>query len=113
LPNPADSGFRCEDDAENLAGTSMSGLTAQDPSSRPIEPVLHAFMHIAFLRDYHHANILARPAILRRYISITNRAEAVAYIQEVARRVPKPKKRLRRIKAMIKKSLRKRALGRR
>ena len=108
LPNPADSGFRCEDDAEDLAGTSMSGLAAQDQTNRPIEPVLQAFMHVAFLRDYHHANILARPAILRRYIAITNRAEAVAYIQEVARRVPKPKKRLRRIKTMIKNGFRRR-----
>jgi phospholipase C len=107
LPDPADSGFRCEDDAANLTGQRMSGLSSEE-QSRPIEPTLGAFLHVAFLRDYHHANLLARPAILRRYIAITNRTEAVNYIREVAARVPKPKKRLRRIKAMIKNSFRKR-----
>jgi phospholipase C len=104
LPDPADSGFRCEDDPQNLSGHSASGLTTARNDTRPIEPVLLAFMHVAFLRDYHHATLLARPAILRQYLAISNRGEAVNYIQEVAARIPKPKKRFRRIKAMIKNS---------
>jgi phospholipase C len=104
LPDPADSGFRCDDDPPKRT----SGLIVAKPDHLPVEPVLQAFLHVAFLRDYHHATLLAKPAILRRYLAISNRAEAVRYIQEVAARVPKPRKRFRRIKAMIKNSFRKR-----
>jgi phospholipase C len=106
LPDPADSGFRCEDDSEKLTGQSTSGLTSADRDGRPIDPVLQAFLHAAFLLDYHHSNPLARSVILRRYRSISTKAEAVAYIQDVARRKPKPKKRLRKIRSMIKRSFR-------
>lgn len=92
LPDPAVSGFSCEDDKREMARKAAGGLTAAEGDDRSIEPVLQAFLHVAFLRDYHHANPLARPAILRRYVAIENRAEAVNYIQEVAARVPKPKK---------------------
>jgi phospholipase C len=105
LPDPADSGFRCEDDAEDRIASSQSRLTISD-RTRTLEPVMRSFLHVAFLRDYHHANVLAKPAILRRYLAITTRAEAVSYIQDVARRVPKPKKRLRRILAMMKRAVR-------
>jgi len=108
LPDPADSGFTCADDMRRRTSQSSSALETAQGNGRPIEPVLQAFLHVAFLRDYHHATFLAKPAILRRYIAIKDRAEAVKYIQEVAARVPKPKKRFRRIKAMIKKSFQQR-----
>lgn len=108
LPDPADSGFRCEDDEESPTAQSSSRLSASGSNGRPIEPVLQAFMHVAFLRDYHHASLLARPSILRRYLSITDRAGALKYIQEVAARVPKPKRTVHRIEAMVQASFRKR-----
>ena len=92
LPVPPDSGFHCEDDPGNAAGTNRSALTIQSRDGRPIEPILRAFLHVAFLRDYHHSNLLARPAVVRRFLGITTRFQALQYMQDVARRAPKPKK---------------------
>jgi hypothetical protein len=99
LPDPAVSGFSCEDDEREAARKRAARLTASENDDRSIEPVLQAFLHVAFLRDYHHANPLARPAILRRYVAIKNRTEAVNYIKEVAKKMPKPRKRFRAAKS--------------
>jgi phospholipase C len=98
LPEPANSGFHCEDDSEDLRlGSTSDALTRGDTGawSRPIDPVLGAFLHVAFLRDYHHANPLARSAIARKYLRITSRPQAVAYMQDVARRIQPKRKSVR------------------
>jgi len=90
LPDPAESGFRCEDDPGATARI-RSAVTEEDGEAQPVEPVLRAFLHVAFLRDYHHANPLARPAIVRRFRAINTRFQALQYMQDVARRLAKPK----------------------
>jgi hypothetical protein len=60
-------------------------------NERPIDPVLAAFLHVAFLRAYHPSNPLARPAILRRYLAVATRPEAAQFVQDVGRRFGKPK----------------------
>jgi len=104
LPDPAGPAFSCEEDKEDRAAQTKSGLTGAAGDDRRIEPILGAFLHVAFLRDYHHANVLARSAILRRYMAIRNRSQAVSYIQDVAARIPKPRKRFRKTRAAIKKA---------
>jgi phospholipase C len=96
LPEPAVSGFRCKGDSEARAAASRKPPQPPERDDRPIEPVLQGFVHVAFLRDYRRANPLARSAILRRYLSVRTRSEALAYIQEVARKRPKPRRRFKR-----------------
>jgi phospholipase C len=111
LPDPAHSGVtRCGDPA--TTATTSQGLSEESNDTSSIEPVLGAFLHVAFLRDYHHANPLARPAILRRYRDIHTRGQAVLYIQDVARRIPTPQKRFRKVKALLKLNLLRRAQAR-
>lgn len=110
LPDPADSVLQCSGDPDDSVRQRKDPLS-DDSDSRSIEPILRAFLHVAFLRDYHHANPLARPAILRRYAAIQTRGEAVEYIQDVARRIPKPQKRFRRLRALWKLALLRRKTG--
>ena len=108
LPDPPESGFRrCEDDSEDRTRSVSSDLSVRqgaDALSRPIDPILGDFLHVAFLRDYHNANPLARAAIARKYLGITSRPAAVAYLQDVARRLPPKRKSVRARKVAARKA---------
>jgi phospholipase C len=92
LPDPADSGFRCEDDRLTLAGgggnAGAFGLKAQPSDDDSISLVQQAFLHIAFLRAYRRTSFLGRGAEIRRFLKIKTRAQAQQYIESVRRRVP-------------------------
>jgi phospholipase C len=100
LPEPADSGFSCEDDTEN--GGSV-GRVAQDlqTTSKPIEPTLGAFLQVALMRDYHTRPAPGRGVALRRFRQIRDRQGALRYMQEVdarmkvRRRIPNSKRKAR------------------
>jgi hypothetical protein len=85
LPDPPDSGFRCEDDWEDkFDDVGPPPLPSFGPDkSGPIEPTLRGFVHFAFLEDYRLTPRPARPALVRKFMKIDNRADALRYIQEV------------------------------
>jgi phospholipase C len=101
LPDPPDSGFHCDDDSNGRATTPADGRVVDDAMVRPVDPILRAFFHVAFLRDYHHANPLARTAIVRRVLKMKTRAEMVQYMQDVGGRLPTRKARKRRLKGGV------------
>jgi phospholipase C len=97
LPDVAVSGFRCDDDPASRARRTVSAssdlVTAaltDDPiiADEPITTLQRAFLHIAFLRNYHRTSFLGKPAVVRRFLNIKTRAEAQQYMEEVRYRVP-------------------------
>jgi phospholipase C len=96
LPEPANSGFSCEDDTSSAKGSSSSGLTGESgagvanrtAADDSITPVQRAFLHIAFLRDYHRTSFLGKPAVIRRFLKIKTATQALEYMESVRRRMP-------------------------
>ncbi len=92
LPDPPNSGFRCEDDPPAMAGSSGNApgdnLKDQTSGDDSISLTQLAFMHIAFLRDYHSTLLPRKEAVIRRFLKIKTRAQARQYIESVRRRVP-------------------------
>lgn len=92
LPDPADSGFTCDDDpsaTQRSTASSSSDLTAAtDVAQEPISTLQRAFLHIAFLRHYHRTSLLGKPAVVRRFLNIKTRVQAKQYMEEVRYRVP-------------------------
>jgi phospholipase C len=91
LPDPPDSGFHCDDDqSANAIGrpNAPTGPNNQAAQDEPISKLQRAFLHIAFLRNYHRTSFLGKPAVIRRYLRIKTRAQAKQYMEEVKRRVP-------------------------
>jgi phospholipase C len=91
LPDAADSGFSCDDDGEmarpvgKAQSDNVEGQTADD---EPMSLVQRAFLHIAFLRDYHRTSLLGKKAVIRRFLKIKTRAQAHQYMESVRRRMP-------------------------
>jgi phospholipase C len=92
LPDPPDSGFYCDDDPKKPGAQSHIRSALENRDGRPIEPILRAFTHVAFLREYRRANPLAKAALIRRFLKIQTRFEAMQYMQEMARRARRPKR---------------------
>ena len=98
LPNPADSGFRCNDDPSQPPRSASSGLISQDAGQNPSAQAVAgtsrpsriewAFLHVAFLRDYHRTSFLGKPAVIRRFQKIQTREQAQQYMESVRRRMP-------------------------
>lgn len=90
LPNPANSGFRCEDDAPSGTGSTSSSLTAAGAAEdESITTIQRAFLHVVFLRDYHRTNFLRKAAAIRRFQKIRTRSDARQYMESVRRRMPR------------------------
>ena len=94
LPEPANSGFRCGDDLSKSLGrpAEVTGQALlQQPVADATEPtrIEWAFLHVAFLRDYHRTNFLGKPAVIRRFKRIKTRQQAQQYMEEVRRRMPR------------------------
>jgi phospholipase C len=94
LPDPPDSGFRCEDDAEGkLAAPALAVQAGRGPAKPgPIEPTLRAWAHIAFLRHKQLTPEADREALVRDFLKINDRADALKYMKEVNARIQKLKK---------------------
>ncbi len=93
VPDPADSGFRCDDDPSAMAGGSgnppADRFKAQTSEDDSISLVQRAFLHIAFLRIYHRTSLLGKGAEVRRFLKIKTRPQAQQYIESARRRVPR------------------------
>jgi phospholipase C len=95
LPNAANSGFSCDDDPSEPPGSASSDLIGRGPSRPPVADTSRptkiewAFLHVAFLRDYHRTNFLGKPAVIRRFQKIKTREQAQQYMEEVRRRMPR------------------------
>ena len=78
------------------AGSSSSGLTGEPartainvgPEGDLITPVQRAFLHIAFLRDYHRTSFLGKAGVIRRFLKVKTGAQAQQYMEAVKRRMP-------------------------
>jgi phospholipase C len=92
LPAPPDSGFRCDDDPATMVGnggnTPSDKLKVQTSEDDSISLVQRAFLHVAFLRDYHRTSLLGKKAVIRRFLKIKTRTQAHQYMESVRRRVP-------------------------
>ncbi len=84
LPDPPDSNFHCEHDAMMPPAPGVRVALAEKTRRAPIEPILMAFAHVAFLRDYHQKHPLAKNTCVRRFLQIRTKADALEYIQDVA-----------------------------
>lgn len=95
LPEPANSGFHCEDDLAPLTASASTILISEVASRHAVTDTSQptriewAFLHVAFLRDYHRTSFLGKPAVIRRFQKIKTRAQAQQYMEEVRRRMPK------------------------
>jgi len=97
LPDPPDSGFRCEDDRKPAPphdareARAFGQQSLADMAAKPVEQMggsERGFLHVAFLRDYHRASVLRKPVVVRRFLNIRTAAQARAYVESVRRRMP-------------------------
>jgi phospholipase C len=85
IPDPPDSGFRCEDDAEEkLAVPALALRAGRGPAKPgPMEPTLRGWLHIAFLRHQQLTPAADREALIRDFLKINDRVDALNYMKEV------------------------------
>lgn len=98
LPEPPDSGFRCDDDpppagapASGSGANASAARTADQMASRPIEQMSgseRGFLQIAFLRDYRRSSLLRKPRVLRRFLDLRTAVQARDYVESVRTRFP-------------------------
>lgn len=86
LPDPADSGIHCEDDAEERPG---SALLVSDVAraSAPVDSSHQGFLHIAFLRDLQVSPPEEKEQRAAKYLQINTRFEAKQYMDEVRQKL--------------------------
>jgi phospholipase C len=103
LPEPPNSGFRCDDDRTPAAphdakvARAFAQQTTTEMAAKPVEHMggsERGVLHVAFLRDYHRSSMLRKPVVLRRFLSIKTAAQARDYMESVRMRMPL-KRRLR------------------
>jgi phospholipase C len=89
LPDPPDSGFRCEDDAGDklAAGSPALQISRGQAQPGPIEPTLRGWLHIAFLRHRQLTPIPEREALARNFLKINDRRDALNYMKGVNVRI--------------------------
>ena len=98
LPEPPDSGFRCDDDptppgapAGGSGASASAARTADQMAARPIEQMSgseRGFLQIAFLRDYRRSSLLRKPRVLRRFLGLRTAGQAREYVESVRTRFP-------------------------
>ncbi len=91
LPDPPDSGFRCEDDTADKLAAGSPALQFSRGQAQPgsVEPTLRGWLHIAFLRHRQLTPIPDREALVRNFLKITDRRDALNYMKEVSVRIQK------------------------
>ncbi len=100
LPEPPDSGFHCDfnlitavtaEDRSAIAPAERAAVdvTTDTSADEALSGVELAFLHVAFLRDYHRTSLLGKPAAIRRFQAIKTRGQAKVYVEQVRRRMPK------------------------
>ena len=91
LNDPPDSGFHCDDDEEDdsLVSSTTSGLEnlrkGKNFDDKEIEPLLRAFMHVAFLRDYH-ARYSRKDKLIKEFLNIKTQEQAKIYLSAVKKK---------------------------
>jgi hypothetical protein len=88
LPEPADS--HCESDQP--AGQLAPGTFPSDQDNVAIDPSLRGFLHFSFMKDYKLAPAPARKALIRKFLKINEKGDALKYMQEVGARTRKRRK---------------------
>jgi phospholipase C len=101
IPNPPESGFKCENDETHL-GEVGSGLTtvpedehAPDVDERDaatMERSLWGFLHVAAQRDYSRAPYPERRRLRERYEAVQTKQEAMQLMQEAKLRLRKERR---------------------
>jgi len=88
LPDVADSSPARKDNSRGASSPREVPETANPNStSDHIEPMLRGFLHFSFLIDYKLAPTPAKKALMRKFLKISNRPDALRYMEEVASRV--------------------------
>jgi phospholipase C len=85
LPDPPDSGFRCEsDDAGKMAaGGPMLQAGRGEAKPGPIDPTLRGWLHVAFLRHHQLASDADRETIIKEFLNVRDRVDALTYMKRV------------------------------
>ncbi|MGZ4724083.1 MAG: alkaline phosphatase family protein [Ilumatobacteraceae bacterium] len=86
LPEPADSGFRCDDDPTGTPigpGSPGEAHDAIDATERPVTSTVRGFLHVAAIMDAR-MNPHDKAEIVERVANIDNLAEANNYMNSVA-----------------------------
>jgi len=79
MPEPANSGIRCEDNTELSADAARA--------AEPVDSSREGFLHVAFLRDVHASSPEEKEQRTAKYLHIRSRLEAKQYMEEVRQRV--------------------------
>ncbi len=85
LPDPPDSGFRCEHDGAGkmAAGVPMPQAGRGEAKPGPIDPTLRGWLHVAFLRHHRLASDADRETIIEDFLKVRDRVDALAYMKRV------------------------------
>lgn len=88
LPDAADSSLVRKDDSRGRSIPHDAAETANPGAELgQIEPMLRGFLHFSFLIDYKLAPTPARKAVMRKFMKISNRSDALQYMNEVGARM--------------------------
>ena len=85
LPEPANSGIRCDDEEVNAVTPTVAAYAAD--ATAPVDPSLQGFMHVAFLRDLHVSPPEEKERLAAKYRNINTRLEAKQYLKEVRSKI--------------------------
>jgi phospholipase C len=88
LPDIADSSAARKDNSRSPSSPRELPETVS-PGAGPdhIEPMLRGFLHFSFLIDYKLAPMPAKKAVMRKFLKISNRPDALRYMEEVGSRI--------------------------
>jgi phospholipase C len=87
LPEPANSGFRCEDDPEEEAESSSALQGRLTADGRPIPSSLWGFLHTALLKHLSMTSYNKRNELINNFREIRSEAQARQYIQQVRQEI--------------------------
>jgi len=85
LPEPADSGIKCEGEEAAAATTAQAAYAAD--AAAPVDPSLQGFVHVAFLRDLQASPAEEKENLIAKYQNIHTRLEAKQYLSEVSHKI--------------------------
>jgi phospholipase C len=85
LPEPADSGIKCDEEEVSAASTALAAHAAD--ATAPVDTSLQGFVNVAFLRDLHASSPEEKENLAAKYQNINTRLEAKQYMREVRRKI--------------------------
>ncbi len=88
LPEPADSGIKCEDEEAVAPSTALAAYAAD--ATAPVDPSLQGFVNVAFLRDLQVSPPEEKERLVAKYRNINTRLEAKQYMKEVRQKIKRP-----------------------